>query len=887
MERAALATVFGVREYTESKIFWNHDTTSTIESTKPTETPCSLPSIPKVSEFGDIWQETNTNALEKQDKMPSDLSSYPTIIFDIIKSDDAPFISWQKVLKNQQHETKKRSRWSTELFLKRQEQVLKEEPQKEIEAATIEKLVEKLTSSLDYAFMTDFFLIYRIFLTPIQLIKYLILRYKWSLEKEEEERYIARIRTFVVIRHWLLNYFLHDFVPDKELRVILTKFLNEMSLNPIVRQSQRDQRIIQTLKRVVQRLKKIYYTSSSQVQVIEPPPPTFEQERVKAKIKDSLSKSALRQRFHGIHVDARHGANTAIRDQRTAPVLVIGSPRYNLSFHSSTPNYQKSLQNRSISSLPIHVANHEEEEDDGDNTSCTSFESYLTPGNSDVEQDEKETIDEELNQELNEIDISHDRPPSATSLPLPQQKKFEDARKSHSFYNAQLAIQIVTTPSSESTNSSLDYPTNDCFQPRIDMLKRQEEHKKGLMYIDRMNKPLPALIVDSSPEPSIQSDSSFNYPSSSEQWKMSIKNRHSDKSLKSRIVEVDIPLNHITPVPTSSLKPVYQSILLNYPTSFIAEKFCLIEKNILLEINWEELVDVRWTKMPAGQCLQYEFPKDSRLEENSSNTEHSIPLPGIYSRTKRMKQQQEREQDGSERGIEKAIHRFNAVCQWVSSEIVQTNPIDARVKLIEKFIRLAKKCKKYCNFSTLIQILLGLQSSSVSRLTKTWSMVNKREMRTLRRLSTFTSPTKNWKHLRDSMTQVAEEYGESPTEIQVEKLGKSTMTIKLPFGGCIPFLGIYLSDLVFNSELPPYLAPSYKPNNYHNQIETTVLSQPLVNFRKHRITASIIKKVLIFQGLAKRYPFIRSANDVLYSTCLHVVSLDTNEIQEQSHQIEP
>lgn len=148
MERAALATVFGVREYTESKIFWNHDTTSTIEPTKPTETLCSLPSIPKVSEFGDIWQETNTNALEKQDKMPSDLSSYPTIIFDIIKSDDAPFISWQKVLKNQQHETEKRSRWSTELFLKRQEQVLKEEPQKEIEAATIEKLVEKLTSSL-------------------------------------------------------------------------------------------------------------------------------------------------------------------------------------------------------------------------------------------------------------------------------------------------------------------------------------------------------------------------------------------------------------------------------------------------------------------------------------------------------------------------------------------------------------------------------------------------------------------------------------------------------------------------------------------------------------------------------------------------------------------
>lgn len=199
-----------------------------------------------------------------------------------------------------------------------------------------------------------------------------------------------------------------------------------------------------------------------------------------------------------------------------------------------------------------------------------------------------------------------------------------------------------------------------------------------------------------------------------------------------------------------------------------------------------------------------------------------------------------------------------------------------------------------CNFTTLIQILLGLQSSSVSRLEKTWSLVKKREMKILQELSTFTSPTKNWKNIRDSMTQVAEEYGESPTEIQVQvpengrkKKKKSAVTIKLPFGGCIPFLGIYLSDLVFNAELPSYL-PSTNNNieMKHRGVMDQVLSQPLVHFRKHRITATVIKRVLVFQNLAKRYSFDESEDALLYSSCSQVTSLDPDTINKLSYDIE-
>ncbi|RUP20113.1 ras guanine nucleotide exchange factor domain-containing protein [Jimgerdemannia flammicorona] len=216
------------------------------------------------------------------------------------------------------------------------------------------------------------------------------------------------------------------------------------------------------------------------------------------------------------------------------------------------------------------------------------------------------------------------------------------------------------------------------------------------------------------------------------------------------------------------------------------------------------------------------------------------------------------------------------------------------------------KCRNYSNFATLVQILLGLQSPSVSRLRKTWSRVGTLELKFLDELSAFTSPIKNWKHIRDNMTTVAEEYGMSPTEIQIEMPGTGTLRgiqdwvnpkakIKIPFGGCIPFLGIFLSDLVFNSELPSYIESKVKQeqgeltriyNIHASQTDdlSSVQSQPLVNFHKHRTTATVIKRVLIFQNLARRYPFKPKTD--LHEYCDKLNSLDPDLVRKLSHYIE-
>ncbi|KAI8345358.1 ras guanine nucleotide exchange factor domain-containing protein [Blakeslea trispora] len=1104
MERAALATVFGVREYTESKIFWNTEEdedftasstptsgfrpvqrnaskksyTSIKSNTMVIQSPHqeqqqslralphqqSLPTIPIVSEFGDLWPEVERKKqehiqikrAEPSDELitlPADLSDYPFTLFDLVESDDDPnIILWgtrqQTTVpvnapsseNDKQHRQYQRVKWTSpqhiltsSLKLKKKSSSVQtlssqEEPVFQvIEAATIEKLVEKLTISLDYTFMTDFFLIFRVFMTPLQLCKLLILRFKWSLEENEEKRCVVRIRTFVVMRHWLLNYFLHDFVPSKDLRI----------------QSPRDQRIIKGLKRVVRRLKKVYYASSSskRVQVIGPPPPTYAQEKVNAMVKEKLAHNSIRQKtldiVTGVHVDARHSSNTAVRDKDAPLVVVIGN--YPPSSSSKAASSFSEGHRRRGSSVSSCVSNppmnnsginsptsHNMYSLDDSNNSATkewnnikqkeqttpnknpdmsashitddSLESLISPGTSDVseyedddeddDEDDEDSDDDSLSQaslRSRHEDYNNYLPDESladqSEKALFEQGQHESSStRPKSFYRAQLAIpsasstpeisymsqsninQVQAKPNS-SISSESKKAANTSFirsfsEPKgMHSTYQQQQHQsheklmqqqpmgtnslgkaRPFRRLDRKTKPLPPISTTSPPNSEIEDSTlltssiiSYAKPKqspgtpSSDTWKINSpinQNRPSEKiprddeqpikhiesnfstqtTPKSRIMEIDLDNNQSSygslmsppPLPTHLQTHERRSIVLSISTSMMAKEFCLIEKAILHDINWEELVDCRWTKMPASSLYR---PQSSSYD---CELEHDMPpgyfQQGIFSRKKRMKQQYERNNNVTERGIEKAINRFNAVCQWVSSEIVQTKQLDQRVKLIEKFIRLAKKCKDYCNFSTLLQILLGLQSSSVSRLERTWGLVSKREMKTLQELSTFTSPTKNWKHIRDSMSKVAEEYGESPTEIQVEvdssiygKRKKSSMTIKLPFGGCIPFLGIYLSDLVFNAELPSYLPSPNQDIKRSNQteLESVVLSQPLVHFRKHRITATVIKRVLVFKSLANRYSFDPSLDVTLYNTCLQVPALDMDTIQKLSREIEP
>lgn len=122
--------------------------------------------------------------------------------------------------------------------------------------------------------------------------------------------------------------------------------------------------------------------------------------------------------------------------------------------------------------------------------------------------------------------------------------------------------------------------------------------------------------------------------------------------------------------------------------------------------------------------------------------------------------------------------------------------------------------------------------------------------------------------------------------------------------GCIPFLGLYLSDLVFNAELPSLLDPPVDsesaplpPNHFfqneNSKFRVSLVSyspgdelppQRLVNFHKYRTIATIIKSVLAFQALSRRYNF--EADVSVYPRCVFLRCLDNVEARRLSHECE-
>lgn len=107
-----------------------------------------------------------------------------------------------------------------------------------IVAATTPRLVAEITSSkfLDYDLLSDFFLTFRSFVSTHELLMLIIARLRWSLSREDEVGMVVRVRTFVALRHWILNYFMDDYVLDYDLRKkfceLLNGFVDELLQDP-------------------------------------------------------------------------------------------------------------------------------------------------------------------------------------------------------------------------------------------------------------------------------------------------------------------------------------------------------------------------------------------------------------------------------------------------------------------------------------------------------------------------------------------------------------------------------------------------------------------------------------------------------------------------------
>ncbi|KAK7496823.1 hypothetical protein BaRGS_00011803, partial [Batillaria attramentaria] len=148
--------------------------------------------------------------------------------------------------------------------------------------------------------------------------------------------------------------------------------------------------------------------------------------------------------------------------------------------------------------------------------------------------------------------------------------------------------------------------------------------------------------------------------------------------------------------------------------------------------------------------------------------------------------------------------RFNEVSRLVVSEIVGRGNMQDRVACIEKWAAIADICRCMHNYNGVLQICAAFVNSSVYRLKKTWEKLSKQTKQMIERLQTLVSSEGRFKNMRDALHRC-----DPP---------------------CIPYLGMYLTDLSFIEEGTPNFT-----------------EEGLVNFSKMRMIAHVIREIRLFQ----------------------------------------
>ncbi|XP_008421494.1 ras-specific guanine nucleotide-releasing factor 2 isoform X5 [Poecilia reticulata] len=191
--------------------------------------------------------------------------------------------------------------------------------------------------------------------------------------------------------------------------------------------------------------------------------------------------------------------------------------------------------------------------------------------------------------------------------------------------------------------------------------------------------------------------------------------------------------------------------------------------------------------------------------------------------------------------IMKTSQHFNDMSNLVASQIMAHSDVGSRAGSIEKWLAVADICRCLNNYNGVLEITSALNRSAIYRLKKTWAKVCKQTKALMDRLQKIVSSEGRFKNLRE--------------------------TLKNCNPPCVPYLGMYLTDLAFIEEGTPNFT-----------------EDGLVNFSKMRMISHIIREIRQFQQAPYR---IEHQSKVTQFLLDKTVVMDEDTLYELSLKIEP
>ncbi|OXG72976.1 cell division control protein 25 [Cryptococcus neoformans var. grubii Br795] len=233
--------------------------------------------------------------------------------------------------------------------------------------------------------------------------------------------------------------------------------------------------------------------------------------------------------------------------------------------------------------------------------------------------------------------------------------------------------------------------------------------------------------------------------------------------------------------------------------------------------------------------------------------------------------------------VRKVILTANILAGWIALVILQHNDVKLRAQVYKHWLQTAIECRNLNNFSSVAAIIAGLNSSPVSRLRRTRELLSAKTLAIKEDLDKAMDSSRNFMNYKEMLK-----------------------TINPP---CVPFLGFYLTALVFiedgnkafikpgaptkgnsmppstsNGSLSAYASSSQQSNPA--QEETVIPTKPLINFFKRSLSAEILRDIQQYQSMPYRLARSRLIQDWMQKE-FDIVHNDTRDYYELSVEVEP